>query len=183
MDATEYMLHWQRNRVWTHLNWPKHQARFKRIASMLYNVDGRFIDIGCAYGHSTLHLKKFHPGEWSGMDFTMDAVGKARELFPDLSWYFAPDFNLVAHTGARFEGVVCSEVIEHVAEDQELINGLARITKSHLILTTPDRHVSDPGHLRIYDDKMLYELFEKHVKFETKVYRFEPFYYVKAVRK
>ena len=75
----------------------------------------------------------------------------------------------------QFDGVVCSEVIEHVEKDQELVNGLIAITKKVLVITTPDREVNDPGHLRVYDKGMLEALFCGQ---RFKIHRIKPFFYV-----
>lgn len=174
MDADQYMKHWEKNRVWLHLQWPKHQRRFKICASFLEGKS--FIDIGCAYGHSTSWLRTYKKGDWAGLDFSKKAIEKAKYLFRNegLKFYYSENFNLLPICG-MFDGVVCSEVIEHVENDMALINGLLSITKKVLIITTPDRKVSDPGHLRVYNEKLLAKLFAGH-SFEIK--RIKPFFYV-----
>jgi 2-polyprenyl-3-methyl-5-hydroxy-6-metoxy-1,4-benzoquinol methylase len=158
MEAKDYLQnHWIKNKIWTHLLWAKHQQRFERCASFLEGED--FIDVGCGLGHSTFHLSHFKVGHWSGMEFFRPAVLRARKIFPEFKHYFARNFDLIKSTKKRFDSVVCSEVIEHVEEDQELFEGLLSITEKVLVITTPNVRVSDPGHLRIYTAKSLMSLF------------------------
>jgi len=159
MDAEVYMMeHWIKHKVWRNLTREKHQERFRTICSFL---EGKtFIDVGCACGHSMIHMKKLCPGYWSGMDFSKQAMKQARTFFPAYRFYYARDFDLLRATRRkRFDSVVCSEVIEHVEDDQALFNGLLSITKKVLVITTPNRKVIDPGHLRIYAANMLMNLF------------------------
>jgi len=157
MRAKDYLKnHWIKNEMWTHLEWPKHQNRLRACASYLEGE--RFIDVGCALGHSTDIMKKFMPGNWSGLEFMQEAVEKAKELFPDITFYYSKDFDFLPVCG-QFDGVVCSEVIEHVEHDKELIKGLIDITDKILVITTPSIKVNDPGHLRVYTEKTLSKLF------------------------
>ena len=174
MDADQYMKHWENNKVWTHLQWPKHQRRFKICASFLEGEN--FIDIGCAYGHSTSWLRIYKGGIWAGLDFSKKAIDRANQLFKNenLKFYYSENYDLLPVCG-QFDGVVCSEVIEHVEKDQEFVNGLIAITKKVLVITTPDREVNDPGHLRVYDKGMLEALFCGQ---RFKIHRIKPFFYV-----
>jgi len=57
--------------------------------------------------------------------------------------------------------VVCSEVIEHVEDPADFVRALVNVTAPGgvLVLTTPNRPVSDPGHIRVYSRPMLEGLF------------------------
>lgn len=157
MEAKDYLKnHWIENKIWTHLKWPKHQVRLRTCVSYLEGE--KFIDIGCGLGHSTHHMKNFLPGNWSGLEFMPEATEKAKELFPEITFYYSKDFNFLSVCG-QFDGVVCSEVIEHVEHDRELIEGLMNITKKVLVITTPNKRINDPGHLRVYTEEILSKLF------------------------
>ncbi len=157
MNARDYLeQHWIKNEIWTHLRVPLHQERLKMCTSFL---DGKtFLDVGCGIGHSTDHMKRFLPGDWSGLEFWDDAAKRARGLFPEITFYSSEGFNFRPVCG-EFDSVVCAEVIEHVKNDQELIDGLLGITRNVLVITTPNRKVSDPGHLRVYTEESLGALF------------------------
>lgn len=173
MNATQYMEHWQKNKVWTHLLWPKHQRRFELCAG--HCLGESFIDVGCAYGHSTEQLARFRPGAWAGMDFDRGAIIAARQLYPEREFIFSADYDMrAAADGRKWDSIVCSEVIEHVPDDAGFIRGLAGIAGRRIILTTPNRRVSDPGHLRIYTEKALAVLLRD---FKREIISDGPFFY------
>ena len=110
MNANEYIEHWDKNRIWEHLKWPRHQQRFKTIASYLYGKT--FADVGCAFGHSTFYLKRFRSGEWTGIDFVEKAIEKAGAKFQGIDFRYLENIDALKFC-SQFDGVVCSEVIEH----------------------------------------------------------------------
>jgi len=160
MDAEKYIVdHWIKHKVWRNLTREKHQERFRTICSFLEGET--LIDVGCGCGHSTNYMSEIRSGTWIGIDFSEQAILKAKEFFPQYEFYYADLFDLALETGrSQFDSVICSEVIEHVEKDQELFDELLSITKKVLVITTPNRRVGDPGHLRIYTEKMLFDLCE-----------------------
>jgi len=156
MDAKQYCEeHWIDRKVWTHLTWPKHQERLKLCAEKM--IGEKFIDVGCGCGHSTNIMQGFKMGVWSGLDFSKRAIEMAKEFFPNIPFYYAPDYEMKSLVG-EFDSVVCSEVIEHILDDKSFVDKLLEITKNILVLTTPNIRVSDPGHLRIYTEELLHQL-------------------------
>ena len=157
MNANEYIKHWEKNKVWTHLRNPKHQARF---AECVKHIKGEtFADIGCAYGHSTLIMAGMRPGKWFGVDFSEVAITKASEHSGDkgVDFVYAPDS---AALGVEmYDSVVCSEVIEHVPNDTGFVRDVVASARRAAVFTTPNKQVNDPGHLRLYDQGMLDVLF------------------------
>lgn len=159
MNAQTYLeTHWIKNKIWTHLLLPKHQDRLRRCADYIRSSGGRFIDVGCGLGHSTSIMKGFLPGKWAGLEFFARVKAESERLFPEIMFYSAPSFDLLPVCG-EFDGVVCSEVIEHVEDDKALVAGLLGITGKRLVMTTPNVRVKDPGHLRLYTKEGLMELF------------------------
>lgn len=154
MNASEYLKHWRGKKIWTHNMWPKHQDRLKWCAGQC--VGETFLDLGCAFGHSTNIMRGFHYGNWTGIDFSEEAVAEARHFFPDIPFVFLR--NIEDGADLKFDTVICSEVIEHVENDAAFVAGLVRMTRMRLVLTTPCRDAHDPGHLRIYDDESISRL-------------------------
>ena len=173
MDAETYIDLWEKHKVWTHLEWPKHQERFRMIASFLRGE--ALADISCAFGHSTNYLKAMKGGKWTGVDFSAKAVDKAKENFPDIDFLYLAGIEHLKDL-PQFDGVVCSEVIEHIEDDKTLIDGLISITKKTLVITTPCKRVSSVGDLRVYNEKMLSALFGEYPNVEYR--KKDPFYYV-----
>ncbi|HJX73822.1 MAG TPA: methyltransferase domain-containing protein [Candidatus Deferrimicrobiaceae bacterium] len=161
MDAETYITkHWIPKRVWTHLAWPRHQERLRRCAELM-PAAGRVLDVGCACGHSTEIMRRFRPEvSWSGADFSKTAIARAKGRFPGLSFYYMLSARHL-EMFEPFDGVICSEVLEHTTDDAALAGVLLRITAGTLVVTTPWAKVSDPGHLRVYTEKSLRALFER----------------------
>ena len=172
MTADEYIQsHWIPKQIWNNLNREKHQNRFKQIATYLTGETA--IDVGCACGHSMKHLEGFYQAKWSGADFSLIAVNEAKKLFPSYDFYWSSVKGV--WPSIKFDSVVCSEVMEHCEDDQGLVEGLLGITGKVLVLTTPNRYVNDPGHLRIYDEKMIASLFKGQ---NFQIHSIGNFYYI-----
>lgn len=152
MTAEEYLRnHWVAKQVWRRLEVPLHQERLRRCAEAVAG-GSTFIDVGCALGHSTAILKKFCPGNLTGFDNDV-VIEEARRLFPGIEFIHS------ILDGAQWDGVVCSEVIEHVEDDADWVRTLWRITGKKLVVTTPAIPVKDPGHMRLYTEESLRALF------------------------
>jgi len=177
MNARDYLeQHWIKNQIWTHLTRKLHQERLKRCTSYLEGET--FLDVGCGIGHSTDHMKRFLPGDWSGLEFWDDAAQIARGTFPEITFYSLNEgFNFRPVCG-EFDSVVCAEVIEHVEDDQALVDRLLDITKKVLVITTPNRKVIDPGHLRVYTPDTLAALCSSVDGLEWQIINSARFFYV-----
>lgn len=173
MNAEDYLKLWEKHQVWKGLKSAKHQERFRRITSFLRGKT--FVDVGCGFGHSTYHMKKMIGGEWIGVDFGKRAVEQARINFPDIDFLYLSDIDRIK-TLPTFDSVVCSEVIEHVEDDQLLIDSLIAITGKTLVITTPSKKVKSEGHLRLYTVEMLFELFKDNPTFCC--IKYHPFFFV-----
>lgn len=174
--AEDYITgHWAKRKVWNNLTSPKHQERFRQIASRC--TGDRCCDVGCGFGHSTMHLATYLPGTvWTGADFSERAVAEARRRFPETEFLFLPSVREVVDLAPeRFSTLVCSEVIEHVEEDATLVAGLCAAAAERVVITTPDRYVNDPGHLRLYTAEMLRNLLGGR---DYNLDRVGPFWYV-----
>jgi len=157
MNANQYIeTHWRPNKVWNNLLSVKHQTRLRRCADLCLGnkADAKaseFIDVGCAFGHSTDHMARFRPAVWAGMDFDEGAVLEARRLFPQYPFFYALDHDMLAAArGRTFDSVICSEVIEHVEDAAGFVRGLVPLARRRVVITTPNVRVKDPGYLRAY---------------------------------
>ena len=179
MDAETYLKHWKKNQVWTHYKWPKHQKRFLQIALRL--TGETCLDVGCGFGHSTRILATHYKAKWSGLEFNAHAAERARGLFPKIEFIYSAGYDFKAACGDReFDSVVCSEVIEHIEDDRSFLAALMDITRKKLILTTPNRPVDDPGHLRLYTGNSLERLFEGY---DYTVKSFGGYYFMEVIVK
>jgi len=162
MTADEFIKHWEERKIYTHLRNPKHQERLFLCAQFAGNARVK-ADIGSAMGHSTDWMDTFNPGGWVGADFSLHGIEKAREIFPNIPYEFSPTITGIkdALMDYKLDAIICSELIEHIEEDKELIEILWGMTGEVLIITTPAKKVSEPSHLRLYTKESLAALFDK----------------------
>jgi 2-polyprenyl-3-methyl-5-hydroxy-6-metoxy-1,4-benzoquinol methylase len=172
LSPAQYLEHWQKRKVWTHLEYPKHRKRLNWCADQC--VGASFADVGCMFGHSTAIMAERKRGAWVGIDFTTEAIIKAWQIFPTLSFLFLPDVNALSLAG-EYDSIVCSEVIEHVPDDRGLVLALLGMARHRVIMTTPTIDAQDPGHLRIYTDESLRETLDG---FRYSIERDESFFYI-----
>ena len=159
MNAEDYLKnHWITNEIWNNLSKKIHQERLKHCAQTM--IGETFIDVGCGIGTSTNIMKGFRPGNWTGLDFYDKAIDMAKKEYPNINFISLKTISDIS-TLNQYDGVVCSEVIEHVENDIELVDVLYGLAKKIIIITTPNRRVNDPGHLRLYTMDSLEKLFKK----------------------
>ena len=178
LTAEEYITgHWIPKQVWTHLEWPKHQQRFRDVIQYLKGIT--YCDVGCACGHSTVIMDQLNGnlGKWTGVDFSLTAIKEAVQRFPNYTWKYAPYPEDVVLTGV-YDSIVCSEVIEHADDPSRLVKGLLAATNSggRVIITTPNKHVNDPGHMRVYTEDDLAVLLDG-LRYTLKVHQ-QVFWYI-----
>ncbi|MFA5377912.1 MAG: methyltransferase domain-containing protein [Dehalococcoidia bacterium] len=148
MTADEYILQWRKGKAWEHLTRPVHQKRLNWCSDQCLGES--FLDVGCAFGHSTAIMKTRHPGKWFGVDFSVMAIAEALALFPDIQFSYLKEIWEIMNL-TIFDSVVCSEVIEHVPDPSALLAAMTTIARKRIIITTPTRDAQDPGHVRLYD--------------------------------
>lgn len=91
-------------------------------------------DAGCAEGDGTQLLKNSFPNsKILGVDFSVEAVNKAKEYYPNVEYVQGDIMNLPKY----FDIVVCSNVLEHFTNPFEIIPLLINKTSKHLIIMVP----------------------------------------------
>jgi len=113
---------------------------------------GKVLDVGCGDGAMTYML--FKKGyEASGVDISEKGIELAVEMHSkrqtNCSFYCEDIANLPDHT---YDGLICSDVIEHVEDPQKLIKEATRVVKKGgcIVFSTPIRiteHPLDQEHL------------------------------------
>lgn len=121
-------------------------------------------DVGCGSGFKL--VKYLGEYETTGFDVP-DTVSFLRESYPDRRWRSVPFGD---RTVPPADLVVCSDVIEHVPDPDELIGFLEAVARRWIILSTPERTLmyppgsryhfgppSNPTHLREWNIRELAE--------------------------
>ena len=90
-------------------------------------------DVGCGSGYKLVHL--LSEFETTGIDLP-DTIGEVARRYPDRNW-IAGSFEEIDVPPADL--VICSDVIEHVADPDALMRFIVRSSNSRVVLSTPDR--------------------------------------------
>lgn len=126
------------------------------------------LDVGCGPGHMLDFLHDRFPGaRFCGVDNAVATVEENRRRLPwcrfeplDLTGALLPDI------GGRFDVVVCSEVLEHVVDDERALANLQAMTGRLLLVTVPTGRLypleAGFGHLRHYSLEPLCRRIESH---------------------
>lgn len=141
----------------------------------------RVLDVGCGIGRHVLDLSRM-PGLYVGVDWaredllrgaywfhTMRLEGKTRGMV----YFMQGEGSRLPFADCSFDRVVCTEVLEHVADDRAVVAELARVLRPGGVLaaSVPDeiperllwrlsaRYPAVPGgHVRIYSRRAIRRL-------------------------
>ena len=92
-------------------------------------------DVGCGSGYKLVHL--LGEFETTGVDLP-ETIERTRQEYPDRKW-LAGSFAEVSPTKADL--VICSDVIEHVADPDELMRFVVGLSDGWVVLSTPAREL------------------------------------------
>lgn len=91
-------------------------------------------DAGCAEGEFVSSLTRIFPkSHIEGIDFSVEAIKKARKKFPKLK-FAVNDVNKLKRS---YDVIFSSNTIEHFAEPISIIKNMLNKTRKHLIILTP----------------------------------------------
>ncbi len=152
------------------------RRRFRALARHLRpGHGGRFLDIGSSAGFMVEAAREAGFEAW-GIEPDPSAVRFARAHYPR-GHYIAGRIESFDWTGARFDALYCSEVIEHVPDANRFMAKVAALVGPGgvLYLTTPDighwrrpreirawQALAPPGHCLYFNRSNLTLLLERH---------------------
>lgn len=139
----------------------------------------RIIDLGCGVGTIDFYLAS-KGNLVTGLDISLKAIKKARKSAKALNYenvcnFKQVDLNKDFNLSSKFDVIICSEVLEHIENDMELVNKIKFIAEKGglVIFSVPLKNAplfrwgllrkfdDRVGHLRRYDEVMLFNLFNK----------------------
>lgn len=147
--------------------------------------DMRVLDVGCGTGRHILELSRFE-GTYMGLDMADDDLKRMRYLLTmaQREGNVAGDVHILQGDGARlpfadyeFDNVICTETLEHVDNDEAMLEDLVRVLKPGgvLCISVPDEYserllwrlspryrTAPGGHVRIYRRKQIKSMLKEH---------------------
>ena len=153
----------------------------EKILSGIKKDNVKILDYGCGVGTLVFYLASTG-NNVVGVDISPLSIKlcnrSAKEMNLSSRVRFSVDgdfWKKIKNISTKFDLIICSEVIEHVRNDAELLEKLSRILneKGYIFLTTPSKNAplfrmgfaksfdKKVGHLRRYDVESLITMFER----------------------
>jgi SAM-dependent methyltransferase len=165
-EIKENYIHRTKYHHWDDMNFEDQwQKEVYQKALTLVQEDDRIADIGCGSGYKL--MRYFREKHFIGYEIE-PTLSKLRERYPNRYW---------GKSGIpllKFDIVICSDVIEHVLDPDELINYLKTANARDYVISTPDRdlvyggeHNGPPrngSHIREWNYEEFGRYLRKHFK-------------------
>lgn len=113
------------------------KERCNYLRSLLEDISGKVLIIGCGSQDDMSIISDECEGV--GIDISAEAIKKSKERYPRFEYFVADAANLPFPDNS-FDCVVCSEVIEHIPENEKVFSEVGRVlrNKKTFIITTPN---------------------------------------------
>lgn len=123
------------------------------LRSLMKDTTGKVLIIGCGSNYDMSIINKKQEGV--GIDISETAIKKSKEKYPMFKYCLADATKLPFHSN-EFDCVVCSEVIEHIAENEKVFSEVKRVLRNNgVFLITCPNWLSWYGLLRKIAEKLL----------------------------
>jgi len=145
----------------------------------------RVLDIGCGTGRHSWEASKIADCIIYSLDIDLEELSRAKGMFREMDergesrgrWVLLKaDTMALPFRDASFDKIICSEVLEHVADDEQCIREMVRVLKDDgaIAVSVPtylpeaicwklsrDYHDRPGGHVRIYKTSCLVSPLQK----------------------
>ena len=128
----------------------EHWSRY-RLASRLAK-GGRVLDAGCGVGYGSALLAGSGATDVLGLDLSKTAVAEAQRAAPANARFREADLRAIPEPDDSFDLIACFEVIEHLEEQEAVLDELTRVLAPSgiLLVSSPNRDVylaGNPHHV------------------------------------
>ena len=95
------------------------------------------LDAGCGEGivYRAMRERGF-TGQWTGFDFSREAVAFAEQASPEAKWFHASAYEIPLDDHS-VDLVFSSQVLEHLPQPEVPLAEYARVARQHLLLSVP----------------------------------------------
>lgn len=155
MNRHEYNSGWETRWDDMKIHGPFSRHLRRILLSLLDSLSySTLLDVGCGQGSLLADIRENNPqSKLSGLDFSSDAIKLAKQKVPNGDFY---ELNITeSYVKRKYDVVICSEVLEHIKNDEAAIQHLYRMTENFIIISSPQGRmrkfeISEYGHVRSY---------------------------------
>lgn len=117
---------------------PFGRYRFQQMLRIMRRMrPTSLLDVGCAEGAYLSSFASMQPnGQGVGVDIALNYLVKAKRQGPQAR-YVACEAERLPFLSSRFDMVICSEVLEHLVDPKAAFAELIRVSRKHVLITTP----------------------------------------------
>ena len=101
------------------------------IADRIVHKVSSVLEVGCGCGRFGAVLYQLGFTEYVGFDFSQRQIDAAKKICPEQTYYCADAYNTDLYETVKYEAVVCTEFLEHVEKDLDIIR---RVPKDILFI-------------------------------------------------
>lgn len=132
------------------------------IAKNYLNSNSLILDVGCGSGNLLLKLKREGYLHLFGSDFSIESIKLTEKKFGKN--VFQADLTKIEdYKNNKYDGIICSEVLEHIENDNLAIQNIKLLLNKNgiVIISVPygmqywSQHDNFSGHLRRYENRDL----------------------------
>jgi 2-polyprenyl-3-methyl-5-hydroxy-6-metoxy-1,4-benzoquinol methylase len=137
---------------------PDYEASYGPLVSGLPQ-GSKILDIGCGIGFLLFWLQASRPGRFdlSGVDLSKPQINLAKRHLPEtITLFHEPAGDFLARSPRSFSAIFCTDVLEHIETDDEMLGFLELVRHSLLpsglfVCQVPNMSNLTSAHLRYID--------------------------------